>query len=226
MLSHVTLLRRPINRLFALWGESFFLRRNQHLLLRSRAFIFIFLSASPIAAFGQASVSAGIAVPVAPDQLADLYNPGFGLSGSFPLPIRALMVQPRLTAGFDILQVDAGFLEERGEELGSEIDGGNLSIIHVGFDVQIIRPNAAVKPYVAPFFGFAIIAVENFSISGISYGGGEGETAVAIGGAAGVAIRLPVGPHVFAEGRLMHAFTEDNGTTWAPLRAGVAFDLD
>lgn len=177
-------------------------------------------------AYSQASVSAGVGLPIAPSAFTELYNPGFGVSGSFPLPIRGLIVQPRLTAGFDVLQIDAAFLEERGGELDVEIEGGDLSVIHIGLDVQIIRPNAAIKPYFSPFLGFAIISVEDFSISGISFQGGEGETAVAIGAAAGLAVRLPVGPHVFVEGRLLHAFTDEDATTWAPIRAGVAFDLD
>lgn len=191
-----------------------------------RAFLILAVLALPTAAFGQASVSAGVGIPVAPGTLTDLYNPGFGMSGSFPLPIRALIVQPRLTAGFDVLQLDADFLANREGELGVEIEGGDLSIIHVGFDVQFIRPNAAIKPYVAPFLGFAIISVEDFSVSGISFQGGESQTGVAIGAAAGVAVRLPIGPHIFVEGRVLHAFTDGEDSTWAPMRAGVALDLD
>lgn len=191
-----------------------------------RAAVLILLLAGPATAYGQASVSAGMAVPVAPNAFTDVYNPGFGISGSFPLPIRAMIVQPRLTAGFDVLQADEEFLRERGEQIGAEIEGGDLSIIHVGLDVQIIRPVAAIKPYVSPFIGFAIISVEEISVGGVGFQGGEGETAIAVGAAAGVAVRLPFGPHLFVEGRLLHAFTEDDATTWAPLRAGVAFDLD
>ena len=191
-----------------------------------RAAVLFLLLAGPVSAFGQASVSAGMGVPVAPGELNDVYNPGFGISGSFPLPIRALIVQPRLTAGFDVLQADTEFLRERGEIIGAEIEGGDLSVIHVGLDVQIIRPVAAIKPYVSPFIGFAIISVEDISVGGIGYEGGEGETAIALGVAGGLAVRLPIGPHLFVEGRLLHAFTEDDATTWAPLRAGVAFDLD
>lgn len=191
-----------------------------------RAFLLLFTLAFPTAVFGQASLSAGVGVPVAPSTLTDQYDPGFGISGSFPLPIRGLFVQPRLTAGFDVLQVDAEFLESRGNELGVEIEGGDLSAVHVGFDVQFIRPHAAIKPYISPFLGFAIISVEDFSVSGITYSGGEAETSVAIGAAVGVAVQLPIGPHLFVEGRVLHAFTEGDGMTWAPIRAGLAFDLD
>lgn len=191
-----------------------------------RAFLLLFTLACPSVAFCQASLSAGVGIPIAPGTLTNQYNPGFGFSGSFPLPIRGLFVQPRLTAGFDVLQIDAEYLESRGSDLGVEIEGGDLSAVHVGFDVQFIRPYAAIKPYVSPFLGFAIISIEDVSISGISFSGGEAETSVAIGAAAGVAVRLPVGPYLFVEGRVLHAFTEGDGRTWAPLRGGVAFDLD
>ena len=191
-----------------------------------RASLLLFALALPTAAFGQASVSAGVGIPVAPGSLTDLYNPGFGMSGSFPLPIRGLIVQPRLTAGFDVLQIDADFLAIREGEVGVDIEGGDLSVIHVGFDVQFIRPNAAIKPYVSPFVGFALISVEDFSVGGLSFQGAEAQTGIAIGAAAGVAVRLPIGPHLFVEGRVLHAFTDGEDSTWAPVRAGVAFDLD
>lgn len=191
-----------------------------------RAFLLLLTFAFPTTAFCQASLSAGVGVPIAPSTLTDQYNPGFGFSGSFPLPIRALIMQPRFTAGFDVLQVDSEFLESRGGELGVEIEGGDLSAVHVGFDVQFIRPHAAIKPYVSPFLGFALISIEDFSIGGITFSGGEAKTAVAIGGAVGVAVQLPIGPYLFVEGRVVHAFTEGDGITWAPVRAGVAFDLD
>lgn len=90
-----------------------------------RAFLVPFTLAFPAAVFCQASLSAGVGVPVAPSTLADQYKPGFGISGSFPLPIRALFVQPRLTAGFDVLRIDAEFLESRASELAVEIEGGD-----------------------------------------------------------------------------------------------------
>lgn len=191
-----------------------------------RALLLVFALALPTVAFGQASLSAGVGIPVAPGTLTDLYNPGFGISGSFPLPIRDLIVQPRLTAGFDILQIDEDFLANREGQLGVEIEGGDLSIIHVGFDAQFIRPSAAIRPYVSPFVGFAIASIQDFSVGGISVQGGEAQTGLTIGAAAGVAVRLPVGPYVFVEGRVLHAFMEGDDTTWAPVRAGVAFDLD
>lgn len=180
----------------------------------------------PTAAYGQASLSLGGAIPLAPESLTQTYNHGFGASGSFPLPIRNLIIQPRLTAGFDVLQTDEEFLERRGEELGIDIEGGALSMIHVGFDVQFIRPNGTVKPYISPFLGFAIISVEDVSLGGISFQRQESATGFTLGGAVGLAVRLPPGPHVIVEGRVLHAFTDVESTTWLPLRAGIAFDLD
>lgn len=191
-----------------------------------RAFLLLFTLAFPAAAFGQASLSAGVGIPIAPSTFSERYNPGFGFSGSFPLPIRNVFIQPRLTAGFDVLQIDAEFLERLGRERGGVFEGGDLSAVHVGFDVQFIRPYAAIKPYISPFLGFAIIAFEDFSISGIRVPGGEAETAVTLGAAVGLAVRLPVGAYVFVEGRVLHAFTKNDATTWAPVRGGVAFDLD
>ncbi len=191
-----------------------------------RALILLLTLACPAAALGQASLSAGVAIPVSPVGFTDTYNPGFGISGSFPLPIRMLVVQPRLTAGFDVLQVDGTLLEERGEELDVEIEGGDFSIIHVGFDVQFIRSSGTIKPYASPFLGFAIFSFADLQVNGISVDGGQGEAAATIGAALGVAVRLPFGPHVFLEGRLLHAFTEDDDTTWAPVRLGVAVDLN
>lgn len=190
-----------------------------------RALLVLIFLACPSIAFSQASISAGFAVPVAPSQLQDAYNLGFGISGSFPLPIRTQMVQPRLTAGFDVLQIDSDFQKERGEVLGGEIEGGDLSIIHVGFEAQVIRPRGSIKPYVSPFLGFAMVSVEEFTVGGLAQRDG-GETAATIGVAAGVALSLPFGPHVIVEGRLLHAFTEGDATTWAPFRVGLAFDLN
>ncbi len=173
-----------------------------------RSLLLLVVLTFPITARGQASLSAGVSFPLAPEGFRDAYDPGFGMSGSFRLPLPELLIVPRLTAGFALHQIDEGSVER---------EGGNLSSIFVGFDGQLIRPHGLIKPYVAPFLGFAIFSAESFS---------EGETGIAIGGAVGVAFRLPPGPHLFVEARVAHAYLEGSDVRWTPVHGGVAFDLD
>ena len=166
----------------------------------------------PAAAFGQASLSAGVAFPVAPEAFGEAYSPGFSTSGSFQLPFPDLPIVPRLAAGFSAFQYDSDLVAG-----GGVGDGGNLSLIFVGFDAHLMRPRGLIKPYIAPFLGFTILSFEGFS---------EGETGASIGGAGGIAVRLPPGPHVFIEARLVHAFLDGGDLTWMPVHAGIAFDLE
>lgn len=176
--------------------------------MQLRSLILFAFLAFPAAAHGQAAISAGIAYPIAPDGFTSAYNPGFSMSGSFVLPFPEMIVIPRLSAGFAAIQFDEG---------SDETERGDLSAIFVGFDAQFIRPRGMIKPYIAPFLGFSIVSVEGFSV---------GETGYTIGGAAGVAVRLPAGPHLFADVRLLHAYLEGGNLTWIPVHVGIAFDLE
>ena len=176
--------------------------------MQLRSLILFVLLAFPAAAHGQAALSAGVAFPVAPEGFTSTYNPGFSLSGSFRLPFPDMFVIPRLSAGFAAIQFD---------EESDEAERGDLSAIFVGFDAQFIRKYGMIKPYIAPFLGFTIVSVEGFSV---------GETGYTIGAAAGVAFRLPAGPHLFAEARILHAYLEGGNLTWLPVHAGIAFDLE
>lgn len=173
-----------------------------------RILILIVLLSCPKMAPGQASVSAGASFPIAPEGFRSAYDVGFGMAGSFRLPLPEIGIVPRLSVGFALHQID----EENAVEAG-----GNLSTIYVGFDGQLIPPHGMIKPYAAPFLGFAIFSADDFS---------EGETGIAVGASVGVAFRLPPGPHLFVEGRIVHGFLDGDDLTWMPIQAGVAFDLE
>lgn len=178
------------------------------ILLTGLLILFACQLSCPVSARGQAALSVGASFPIAPEGFRDAYNPGFGMAGSFPLPLPDITIIPRLSAGFALHQFD--------EENAVEADG-SLSTIYVGVDGQLIRPHGAVKPYVAPFLGFALFSADDFS---------EGETGVALGAALGAAFRIPAGLHLFIEGRIVHGFLDGDDLTWMPILAGVVFDLD
>lgn len=173
-----------------------------------RTLFFIATLSWPITALGQASLSAGASFPIAPEGFRNAYDVGFGMAGSFRLPLPEIGIVPRLSAGFALHQID----EENAVEAG-----GDLSTIYVGFDGQLIRPHGMIKPYAAPFLGFAIISADDFS---------EGETGFAVGTSVGVAFRIPARLHLFVEGRIMHGFLDGDDLTWMPIQAGLAFDLE
>lgn len=179
--------------------------------MRLRTIILITVFLCPSAVYGQAAVSAGAAFPIAPETFEEAYNPGFSMSGSFRLPLPETLIIPRLSAGFSNLRFD-----DEGPA-SDELEPADLSAIFIGFDAQLIRPYGMIKPYVAPFLGFAIVSAEGFS---------GGETGFTIGGAIGTAVRIPPGPHLFVEARLLHAYIEGGNLTWVPVHAGIAFDLE
>lgn len=185
-----------------------------------RFVVLIVLLLCPSAARAQATITVGPAFPVAPESFTDVFNAGFGLSGSFRLPVYSPFMAARLTAGFDVLQVD----EDVVGELQAAGGGGDLSTITFGFDALFMARSGRVKPYIAPFAGLSIIAVEEFSSAGLALQ--DSETAFTTGGAAGLAFRLPSGLHLVLEARVLHALRDGNNITWIPIHAGVAFDME
>ena len=178
----------------------------------------------PMAAAGQASVSAGVTLPMGPESIKDAYATGFGLWGAFGLS-RSYVATPRVIAGFDVIRTDREFLREVSEQLGADVEGGDLSTIFAGFDALFVGSAGPIRPYIAPGAGLAILSVDEFTVREVPFENVQSEQAFAAIVTAGAAIRIGSGPNVLLEVRLVHAFTEGDRVTWLPLNAGVVFDL-
>lgn len=179
----------------------------------------------PISVHAQASVSLGAAIPASPEVIRDAYSTGFSMWGAFGLS-RRMIFSPRVVAGFDIIKTDKGFLRDVSERLGIDVEGGDLSNIFAGFDVLIVSGPGAVRPYIAPGAGLAVLSVGEFTVREVPFENVRSEQAFALTAAAGLAFHLAAGPHLLLEARVIHAFTEGDNFTWMPLNAGVFFDLD
>ena len=185
----------------------------------------VFLLLFPVAVHGQASISMGAAIPTAPEGIRDAYSTGFSLWGAFGVS-RRMIFSPRVVAGFEVIKTDKDFLRNVSETVGADVEGGDLTNIFAGFDLLIVAPPGVVRPYIAPGAGLAVLSVGEFTVREIPFENVSSEQAFAVTAAAGLAFRLSAGPHIFAEVRLVHAFTEGSNLTWMPIHAGVLFDLD
>ena len=190
-----------------------------------RGLLLVFGFLLPLTAAGQASLSAGVTVPMGGDAIKDAYASGFGLWGAFGLS-RSWVATPRVIAGFDVIRTDEAFLREVSDQIGVEVEGGDLSTIFAGFDALFVGPYGMIRPYLAPGFGLAVISVDEFTVRDVPFENVQSEQALAVLLTAGAAVRIGSGPHLMLEARLVHAFTEGDRITWLPVNLGVVFDLE
>lgn len=170
----------------------------------------------PVTSHAQLFVSGGVAVPVSPDDISDVYNTGFGATAGFAIDLPLMPITPRLFGSFDTFSLDD-------DELGFDADGGNLRAIAVGLDALFTVLPGPLSPYIAPAAGLTFLSLDDVEAGGIQFNISDEETAFTLGMGAGVMMNLLVGPKIFLDGRLLYAFTSGDNFVWAPVRLGVIF---
>lgn len=172
--------------------------------------------AFPMTAHAQFFVSGGLAFPVSPEEVNDVYSSGFGATAGYGLDLPLIPITPRLFANFDSFSIDE-------DEFPVDIDGGNLRAITIGLDALISLPTGPLSPYVAPAAGFTFLSVDDVEVEGFEFDLSDEETALTLGIGAGLQFGLLVGPTIFVDVRLLYALTSGDNFLWAPIRLGLMF---
>lgn len=170
--------------------------------------------AFPLTSHAQLFVSGGIAFPISPDDVNDVYGSGFGATAGFAADLPLIPITPRAWVNFDSFPIDE-------DELGFDVDGGSLRAITIGADAQFTVPMGPLSPYFAPAAGLTFISVDDLEAGGISLDISDSESALTLGAGAGLSFDLIVGPSLFLEAKLLYAFTSGDNFMWAPIRLGI-----
>ncbi len=170
--------------------------------------------ASPLTSHAQLFVAGGVSFPMSPDEISDVYGTGWGATAGFALDVPLIPITPRAYVNFDSFGIDE-------DELGFDVDGGNLRAITLGADALFTMPLGPLSPYFAPTAGLTFLSVSDVEAGGISLAIDDSESALTLGAGAGLVLNLIVGPQVFVDVRLLYAFTSGDNFMWAPIRLGV-----
>lgn len=196
------------------------------------------LLAFPGLSAAQVFVSAGVGLPVGPDQVTDLYSSGFGIGAGFSLEHSGYpAVRFRPFGTYQKFQIDDEQLRSEFEtpiedslNIDVTVSGGDMSVIFAGADLQLRIPYARFSPYIAPAFGILMTAIDDITIEGPSgstiFNVSNEETAIAVGIGAGFLAGLTERFQVFTEAHYLYAFTQGDNLSWVPIRFGVTYLFD
>lgn len=192
----------------------------------ARLALVILLAAVPAAAHAQIFVSGGVASPMSPETVTNIYRSGYSFaigfamqSGSFPF------ARVRPFGSFQRFRTDPGPFEEQFENI-DEVDGGEMPALYAGADLQLRLPFAAFTPFVAPSLGLAVFSIDDITADGITFNLREqiGGFAAGIGG--GFAYSFTRNYEAFVEVQYVHAFLDGDDRTFVPVRMGVELGFD
>lgn len=184
------------------------------------------LTALPVEAAAQIFVSGGVAAPVSPEVVTDIYRSGYSLaigfaleSGSFPF------ARIRPFGSFQKFRTDPGPFEAQFQNI-DEVDGGEMPVLFAGADLQLRRPFASFTPYIAPALGFAVFSIDDITADGITFNLREEVSGFAAGIGGGFALALSRQSELFIEAQYVYAFLDVDDRTFVPVRLGIEFSFD
>lgn len=203
---------------------------------RSLAVVTTLLVFTVVPASGQVFVSFGTGFPLGPENVSDLYEPGFGAGAGLMLENTAFpFARLRPQGTYQRFRIEDSFLQEIESDIEDTLDidvsvsGASRGIIFAGADLQLRIPYASLTPYVAPAAGVAFIATDAIDVDapggGASYEVQDDHTAFALGLGAGIAAVFAEQYELFLEAHYMMAFTDET-ERWIPIRFGLALDLE
>jgi opacity protein-like surface antigen len=174
-------------------------------------------------------VSAGIAVPSAPDEFSDYWRTGLNIGGGVGFPIsNNVQLVPTLSysnCGFD---VDRFLLDSGVGDFGYDINGGDASLttLNADFRFSFNTAQGKVVPYVVGGAGIFWLSIDDALLSYQGYTirvNGESETKVGIDFGAGIDFSAGPRTNISIGGRLVVGFTEGDNTQYFPLQVTFGF---
>jgi opacity protein-like surface antigen len=175
----------------------------------------------------QIILSGGISIPSSPTEFTDYWNLGFNGGGGI-----GYIFSPNFSANayfdFNTMSLNEDkFLNDLGAPPGVSIEGGSINVITV---MANVKGNLITKPKsVSPYFkaGIGLFSLSATDVT-VSYQGQSQTVSVdaseeALGIIFGGGIDFPVSPTVlvFVEGNYCVGFTEDESTSFIPIKGGV-----
>jgi len=175
----------------------------------------------------QLFLSGGISIPSSPTEFTDYWNLGFNGGAGI-----GYVFSPNFSANayFDFNTMalnEDNFLGDLGAPSGVSIDGGSINIITVMANVKgnLIAKPKSISPYFKVGIGLFSLSATDVTVSymGVSMTESLDASEEALGLIFGGGIDFPVSPNIliFIEGNYCVGFTEDESTSFIPIKGGL-----
>lgn len=169
-------------------------------------------------------VGAGASMPNAPAAFSDSYNTGLNAVVGLGLPLFPF-TEGVLAVRYDRFGLDG---EEGGSFFGDpsvSVDGGTMSVLSGSFNLKVSPPMPKLSPY-----AIGGVGLYRSTTGDVTYAGGgavevEGETDFGVNLGVGLMFDLVPLVSLFVEPQYVIVFTEDESTTYYPIRAGLAVGM-
>ncbi len=172
-------------------------------------------------------VNTGLGIPSSPETFSDQWSMGFTVGAGYGVALSpVLSIQGNVD--YTRFSFDSqGFLSDLGlGGTGIEIDGAAATIITVMGNLKAgLQTEGNLTPYAVGGLGLFRISAGDVKVSGLGAStSAEGESEMRLGLGLGVGVDVAFTPQygLFLEGRYTVGFTEDNSTSFFPLRAGLS----
>jgi hypothetical protein len=195
-----------------------------------RLLLLLLIAAAPVQVNAQSvslSLHGGMSFPVLPTEFYDYWSPGYNVAGGvtyYLLPFLEL----RGEVEYVEFQLDElALLVEAEVPAGLvTITGGAVSAVMFTGSLKVLPlPSAPiVRPYVLVGGGLAALSVSDVTVSALGVSeqvSGASEKAGLILGGIGMDVVLSPTIDVFAEGRFLYLFTEDEASSFVPASLGI-----
>lgn len=183
-------------------------------------------------------IGGGVGMPMSPDFFKDTFKMGFGFGGGVGFQVHP-MFEVMGRAYYNMYSLDK---DEYAIFLGdpdAELDGGSLNMIEIMAEVKFLIPiapegeEAPFQPYLLGNVGFVNSKVSDLDVSYTDPIEGdiegtitsEGSTDIGFGFGAGFVYQVSPKAGIFVEGKYMSISTEDESTSYLPIRAGLKYNL-
>lgn len=192
--------------------------------------ISIFIGSSLITAqSNEIFLNGGISSPNKPESLADHWKTGFNVGGGIGFGLTETLTFVA-SADYNSFAFDeSGFLESYGfSGYGIRITGGTATIFTLSGNLKVTFASGSISPYVVGGLGYLNLALSDITISLGNESdkvSGDSESSLFVQVGVGLDFPLSENSSLFFEGRYGNGFTDNGGTTFFPLKAGIKFNL-
>ncbi|HXG00393.1 MAG TPA: outer membrane beta-barrel protein [Bacteroidota bacterium] len=197
------------------------------------AALLIFSSSSFIQEEGRAELylHGGLSFPFQPKEFSDYWKMGFNIGGGLGYSFSPYLALVGHVDYNNFAFDEDGFLKDLGfSGLGIKISGGSASIFTVSGNLKATLTTTphSVSPYFIGGIGFFSISISEVTVSG---GGvsvrveGDSESAFCVSFGPGIDISAAETVSILLEGKYVIGFTENENTTYIPLKAGIKVKL-
>lgn len=163
--------------------------------------------------------NSGLSFPSAPKGFSDSYNMGWNLGAGLEYSVLPLsLISIRGTFDYNNFPLDTD---------DPNIEGGNAGIILISGAMKVAPPlpGLPLKPYLLGEVGYFQFSIADITSGGIRLPTGYSKAALSLAFGAGVDFSFIPLIDLFVEGNYVIGFTEDENTTYFPIKVGFKIGI-